>query len=366
MIKYYRIKSTERGILFRGGEFQRILMPGRYVIPDPLLRTKCTVASVRRPWVENEQLDVIARSGALEGQAEVLDLGATERAVVWVDKRLETVLGPGLYALWNTFRKVQVERYDISERRFEHKRLRMILEMPTAKRYLKEYEVPENTVGLCFVNDQYAETLKPGLYAYWQGEDKVRLSIVDTRPCSTEVTGQEIMTADRVTLRINALVNSRVVDPMKAESMAHPAREMLYREVQMALRALVGTRDLDALLEDKDLVSRELMETSRSKAPGLGLEVLSVGIRDIILPGEIRNLMNKVTEARKAAEANLITRREETASMRSQANTAKMLESNPVLMRMRELEVLEKISDKTDLTVVLGEQGLTDRVTKLL
>jgi chorismate mutase len=73
-----------------------------------------------------------------------------------------------------------------------------------------------------------------------------------------------------------------------------------------------------------------------------------VGIRDIILPGEMKDLMNKVTEAKKAAEANLIARRDETAAMRSQANTAKLLADNPILMRPRELEVLEKIAYAAD------------------
>jgi regulator of protease activity HflC (stomatin/prohibitin superfamily) len=98
----------------------------------------------------------------------------------------------------------------------------------------------------------------------------------------------------------------------------------------------------------------------------LGLELISVGIRDVILPGEMKDLMNKVTEARKAAEAALITRREETAAMRAQANTARLLETTPLLMRLRELEVLEKVAHKANLTVVLGEGGLADRVVKLL
>jgi hypothetical protein len=98
----------------------------------------------------------------------------------------------------------------------------------------------------------------------------------------------------------------------------------------------------------------------------LDLKVTGLGIRDVILPGEMRELMNRVTEAKKAAEANLITRREETAAMRSQANTARILESSPTLMRLRELEVLEKVAAKGNLTVVTGEQGLTERVVKLL
>jgi regulator of protease activity HflC (stomatin/prohibitin superfamily) len=96
------------------------------------------------------------------------------------------------------------------------------------------------------------------------------------------------------------------------------------------------------------------------------VEIVSAGVRDVILPGDMKDLMNKVTEARKAAEANLIVRREETAAMRSQANTAKLLENNPTLMRLRELEVLEKIAAAGHLNIVLGEQGLANRVVNLL
>jgi len=143
-------------------------------------------------------------------------------------------------------------------------------------------------------------------------------------------------------------------------------RQALYREAQLALRAVVGARELDSFLTAKDAVADELAEIVRPRAKALGLELISVGIRDIILPGEMKELMNKVTEAKKAAEANLIVRREETAAMRSQVNTAKLLQDNPTLMRLRELEVLEKIATTSKLSVVLGEKGLADRVVNLL
>jgi len=91
-----------------------------------------------------------------------------------------------------------------------------------------------------------------------------------------------------------------------------------------------------------------------------------MGIRDIILPGDMKEIMNKVIEAQKGSEANGIKRREETAAMRSQLNTAKLMESNPVLMRLRELEVLETVAQTTNLSVILGDKGLTERVTKLI
>jgi regulator of protease activity HflC (stomatin/prohibitin superfamily) len=174
------------------------------------------------------------------------------------------------------------------------------------------------------------------------------------------------MTADKVTLRMNAVVTYRVADARQAVSRTDDVRQALYRETQLVLRGVVGARELDAFLTDKDAVARDIEENVRRRAQELGLAIASVGIKDVILPGDMKDLMNKVTEARKAAEANLIVRREETAAMRSQANTAKVLADNPVLMRLRELEVLEKIAAAGKLNVILGEKGLAEKVVNLL
>jgi regulator of protease activity HflC (stomatin/prohibitin superfamily) len=188
----------------------------------------------------------------------------------------------------------------------------------------------------------------------------------DLREQTIDIAGQEIMTADKVTLRMNAVVTYRIVDARQAVTVSDGAVQSMYREAQLALRAIVGTRDLDSFLTEKDAVTNVFEEAVRRRAGELGLEIVSVGVRDIILPGEMKDLMNKVTEAKKAAEANLIVRREETAAMRSQANTAKVLADNPTLMRLRELEVLEKVATSGKLSVVLGEKGLADRVVNLL
>jgi len=195
----------------------------------------------------------------------------------------------------------------------------------------------------------------------------VKLLPVDVREVTLDVNGQEIMTADKVTLRLNAVATYRVVDARRAVDQVDDFRQALYREVQLALRTLVGARDLDALLADKEVVARETEEAIRRRVGEMGLALVTVGVRDIILPGEMKELMNKVTEAKKAAEAHLIVRREETAAMRSQVNTAKLLEDNPTLMRLRELEVLEKVAATSKLSVVLGEKDrLSDKVVNLL
>jgi regulator of protease activity HflC (stomatin/prohibitin superfamily) len=193
-----------------------------------------------------------------------------------------------------------------------------------------------------------------------------RIAEIDLREKTIDISGQDIMTADKVTLRVNAVATYRVANPKKAVTETENVEQALYREVQLALRALVGARELDGFLNDKDSVSEELESAVRQRAADLGLELISVGIRDVILPGDMKELMNKVTEAKKAAEANLIARREETAAIRSQANTAKLLVDNPMLMRLRELEILEKIATHGTLNVMLGEKGLSERIVNLL
>jgi regulator of protease activity HflC (stomatin/prohibitin superfamily) len=365
-MRWVYIRQHERGLLFERGVFSRLLSPGSHLVIDPRGHKTLEKVSVREVSFAHRDLEVIVRSGALDGQALVLDLKDHERALVWVDGRIESVRGPGLHALWTAFHEVRAEVVDARPVRFEHPDLPLVLAARGARELLESTAVAAGWVGLVFQDGRHVATLPPGVHAFWRGEGQVRVMPVDLRERSADVAGQEIMTADKVTLRLNALVAYRVVDPVKAVMEVEDATQALYRQAQLALRAVVGTRELDALLAGKDTVARELLETLRSEAAGLGLEVKAAGIRDIILPGEMKEILNRVTEARKAAEATLVTRREETAAIRSQANTARIFESSPTLMRLRELEVLEKVAEKANLSVVVGDGGLAERVVKLL
>jgi regulator of protease activity HflC (stomatin/prohibitin superfamily) len=365
-LKRYKIRSYEVGLHFRDGEFVGLLGEGVHRFLDPLRRVAVEVVSRRAPRLVHDKLDLVAASGVLKGDAMVVDLKDDQRGLLWVDGRFECVLPPGLYVYWTGPRDVRIELVDARRTRFDHEDLRRIARSPAVAALLDVCTVGRGCAGVLFLDGRYAETLEPGVYAFWKGAADARLVEVDLREAALDVAGQEIMTADKVTLRLNALVTYRVVDPRRAVCAADDARQALYRESQLALRAVVGARDLEALLADKDVVAREVEELLRRRAGELGLEVLSAGVRDVILPGDMKELMNKVTEARKAAEANLVTRREETAALRSQANTAKLLADNPVLMRLRELEVLEKVAGGGKLSIVLGEKGLADRIMNLL
>ena len=365
-IKRFTVRGFETGLHFHDGEFRGLLTPGEHWFLDPFGKLKVEVVSRRNAFLTHEKLDVIARSGALKGYAQVVDLQDSQRGLVWIDGRFAWFLPPGLHAYWLEPRKVAVEVVDVRDPRFEHEESKTILRNAAASAYLETGSVGRGCVGVLFLDGRFAGVLEPGPWAFWRGVADVRVVEVDLREAALDVAGQEIMSADKVTLRINAVATYRVVDPRKAVCAVDDFKQAVYREAQLALRAVVGGRDLDALLADKQAVAVEAADLLTPRALALGLETTSLAIRDLILPGDMKELMNKVTEARKAAEADLITRREETAAIRSQANTARLLADNPTLMRLRELEVLQKVAAAGHLNVVLGDKRLADVVLNLL
>ncbi len=368
MIRRIHIKKFEIGLRFDRDEFTGLVEPGTHWFIDPLGRIKVAIASARDPYVRHEQLDQIVKSGVLAGRADVYELTDTQRALVWIDGRFNAILGPGLYALWTGVRRVRVEVIDVATTgaRFVRADLEAILAGAGANTYLAAEDVPADHTGVVTVNGTRVEVLGPGRYAFWKGQGVVRVTNVDRREVTIDVAGQEILTADKVTLRLNAQVTYRAVDAEKVVATTDDVRTVVYREAQLALRASVGTRDLDTLLADKEALAAEVTGAIRPRGELFGVEVVSVGVRDLILPGDMRELLNKVIEARKAAEASVITRREEAAALRHQANAAKLFGENPTLLRLRELEAVEKIATAGKLNVVLGEKGLADRIVNMI
>jgi regulator of protease activity HflC (stomatin/prohibitin superfamily) len=366
MYRWFKVGDYERGFVFRGRDFVEVLGPGNYVRFDPLFRLWVEIQDVTEPRIECDRLDVIVKMGVLGNEALVVDLADGERALVWVDKRLESVLGPGLYAYWTIMKDVRVEVVDATKVRISTSALAKLLSLPGTAAMIDMVDVDASSVGLYFLNGVYQETLSSGRYAFWKGEGRVEVRKVDLREQLLDVNGQEIMTKDKVTLRLNAVLTYSVIDAEKCFVSTSDYVQLIYREVQLVLRAVIGTRTLDEILDGKDAVADELQRLLEPRLAKVGLVLGAFGIKDVILPGEMRELLNRVTEAKKAAEANLVSRREEVAAVRSQLNAARLIESNPTLMRLRELEVLEKITEKATLNVVLGDKGLADKVVKLL
>ena len=350
------------------GNLMRIVPSGFHAWWTDYHKVQLDVQDRRSPWIAHAKLQQMIKSGLLGDDATVLDLQDHQRGLVWIDGRFTQVLGPGFHAYWNGLRDVRVEIVDTGSIRFEHEHFATIMaSLPTSAATLFDVcTINRYHVGVLFYDGKYVETLPPGVYAFWKKTKSALVTEVDMREQLFDITGQEIMTADKVSLRLNAGVSYRIVDAPKCLASVADVQQAIYKEVQLILRAVVGTRELDVFLTDKDSVANETAGKLRERIADWGIELISVGIRDIILPGEMKNLLNKVTEAKKAAEANLVVRREETAAMRSQANTAKILEGNPTLMRLRELEVIEKIAESGKLNLVVGEKGISEKIVNLL
>ncbi len=364
-----RIKSYEKGLLFEYGDFVRLLEPGKYRLWSSLwsrTRHRIGVVSTLLTRFEHPLLDVLLQDAAMRDALKIVELADHERALVWKDGRLAYIVGPGRHAFWNEPYKIEVEVFDTDVPRFDHAKLDAVMAFDVGSKWLISVDVSDYEDALLFKDGAIVETLRKGRHVFWNTVGRVRWSVVDRREQVADVAGQEIMTKDKVTLRVNLLVAYQVVDSVKAVTVVTDHGQALYREAQLVLRAAVGTRTLDTLLADKESVSGEVRNALASRAQGFGVAIKSVGLKDIILPGEMKTILNQVIEAEKSAQANLIRRREETAAARSQANTAKLLAENPTLARMKEFEQLGEILSGTRSTFVFGGGDLSEQIRGLV
>lgn len=367
MFAKLRIRKHEAGLWFRHGDFKRLLNPGSYWLLGRLIfRDRVEVIDRMAGKFEHKLLDLLVKETDVDERLVVADLKDDERALVWKDGRLGWIIGAGRHAFWKEPAKITVETYNVNDFTFTHPKVEAILGFRGGGTYLDGVRVESHERVLLFREGEMVGELGPGLHVFWKQTGKVVWKAVDMREQVADVAGQEIMTADKVTLRVNLVVTYRVNDAVKAVTTVSDYAQTLYREAQLALRESIGTRHLDKLLADKDAVGNEVRNVLDARAKEFGVDVRGVGLRDVILPGEMKMILNEVILAQKQAEANLIRRREETAAARSQANTAKLLAENPALTRMKELEALQEILKGTRTTFVLGGGDITEQVRGLL
>ena len=363
MIKHYQIKYKERGLKIVDNEVKEVLQPGRYWVFG--FNSHIDILSQSDIIVYGRHVEDLAEGNVQSDELEILDLADNEYALIWVAGRLHNILDSGLYGYWAKTRKLKIEKYNVNDGLMKHDQLKSVLNSSIARAHIAALDVNEGQVAIVYQNGKLLKVLDAGTYAYWL-KAGIRVQVIDIRDQILDISGQEIMTKDKVSLRINAILSYRVNDPLKAVSVVKEYEQTLYRDIQMALRSIVGTMDLDDLLVNKLVLSDELQLILNEKAANIGLKISRIGVKDIILPGDMKTILNQVTEARKVAEAAVIKRREETAQMRSQANTAKFLEDNPMLIKLKELEIMNTIAAKANLTIVTGEKPMMDQISHLM
>lgn len=232
--------------------------------------------------------------------------------------------------------------------------------------YVTSCAIPAGSVGVLTINGDYVKTLPAGNHYFWKGRDNVDVRQVDLRTRLIDITGQELLSQDKVTLRMNFICRCQVTDAVKVATAFDHHQEQLYSTLQLALREYVATKKLDELLAEKHEIGRIICAVISQKQDDLGVVFLEAGVKDIILPGDVRDILNTVLVAEKKALANVITRREETASTRSLLNTARLMEENQTLFKLKELEYLEHICDKVGSISLSSGAGIIEQLGTLL
>jgi hypothetical protein len=363
------IGDGERGLKYKNRRFEGVLTPGVYRMSN-FGGVEVRVFDIAKGEYDGKDVDVLVeRLGAALAETFVLaDVGTNEVGLVAQNGKLVEVLAPGSRKLyWRGPLKVEVERVaigaDLQVGAEVAKRLR---QLGILSRYAVMLDVPVESVGLVFVDGKLVSTLAAGAYAFWNFAKNVSAEVVDLRVQSAEVSGQEMLTRDKVSLRVNLAASFRVVDAVAMRTKVAKFGEYLYRELQFGLRKVVAARTLDELLGDKASLDGDIYAYVRGRVTEFGVELLGVGVKDVILPGEMRDILNAVVQAEKSAQANVIRRREEANAMRSALNTAKLIADNPMLLRLKELESLEKVTEKIGkLTVFDGLDGVMNQLVRL-
>lgn len=377
-MKKYIITDAQIGLLFKEQQFQKVLTAGTHEFWN---------------WSENHTVQSINITNSInEGVGkEVLYLADThpelfadhlhlwetsehQVGLIYQQGVLREIKAPGQRgAYWKTKQAISIELIDISKDFAISDALVRVLAgarepllSRSASIAIALSNVAEGHTGFLVVDGKTISTLEPGLHMWWKFNRVIEVKQFDLRLQNMEVNGQEILTKDRVSLRINLSAMWQITNAELAKNELADAKDYLYRELQLALRTIVSTQTLDELLADKNSLNQQVLAIVAEKSSAYGIALKSVGARDIILPGEMKAILTQVVEAQKIAEANLIKRQEETQATRSLHNTAKVMEGNPVLLRLKELEILEKITGRINtLNVYGGLDGVMNDMVRL-
>ena len=357
------INENQKGFLFCSGKYIKLLDAGKHYIFG---NREIEVADLKNPLKSAVcPLDTLIADKRTAELISVVEVRDEELALHYVNGKFENVLYPGKYAFWNITDKHEYKIIDISNPIVDDTVPEYVFSKIPSSQYIR-IEVSQYQKARLSFNHKLERILDPGVYYFWNNSVKIAVGYVDTRLTQMNVTGQEILTQDKVSLRINFVCSYRITDYVKILTEIDDFKEHIHVAIQLALREYVGKYKLDEILENKDQISRFVFERLKEKEKDLFVEITDAGVKDIILPGEIRDIMNTVLIAEKRAQANVITRREEVASTRSLLNTAKLMDENKTLYKLKELEYIERICENVGNITLNGNGDVLSQLTSVL
>jgi regulator of protease activity HflC (stomatin/prohibitin superfamily) len=347
-----RVKLNERVVVFDNGIPVRALGPGKHRVWGSRLTEQRFVTD----QLVFDALPEVRATLPASWFTEV-SVQARRRAVLFKDGRAVAYLRPGVHRYWTHDPSHELRLYSVDEPmpELDDDLLRVIPAADYARKLVDAHER-----GLLMVRGLLRAVLEPGQYAVWShAEAPARIAVLDMRTQQLALAAQELMTRDKVTLRLSLAAEYAVADPALVTTSVSDVRDAIYLLVQLAARDYVGSVTLDQLLEGREAMTEYLEAQVVPRAARFGVRVARLGVKDVVLPGEMKALLNRVIEAEKAAAANVIMRREEAAATRLLANTARIMNEEPVLMRLKELETLKEMAERIDeVRIVVGDGGL--------
>lgn len=359
------INENERGFLFKNGKYLRTLEPGKHVLLGRGYNVERMPVDTYPLCVVNCGLDTLLADPVLAKQLTVTEVADETLALHYIDGRFQEALTSGRYAFWAISQSHEFRTVDIREPMAPAELpAALFFKMPDA--LYKRAEVLSYQKGRLSVGGKFVRLLEPGTYFFWNNGAKVEVSLVDTRLLQMNVQGQEMLTQDKVAVRINFVCRYRIVDFAKVMTEIEDYEEQIRVLAQLALREYIGRSRLDELLENKERLADFVLAQLKTRAEQCFVTFFDAGVKDMILPSEVREIMNTVLIAEKRAQANVITRREEVASTRSLLNTAKLMEENPTLLHLKEMECLEKICENVGNITVSGTGDLLGQLAGIM
>ena len=362
-MKNIRVSAYQVALVFKRGVYQRMLKEGNYWFWK---NETVHVYNITQPFVATVELNILLQDVALADALHVVEVKDNEIVLQYENGLLKQVLTAGRYTFWKSMIVYDFVRADIGKVEVTENIDRATLQNKLVAPYVRSFTVESHEQGVLYVDGKFVQTLEAGVYNYWKNGIAVLVNKLDMRQQQAEINGQEILTKDKAALRINAWAQYKVKNIEKAVLQNKDFSYQLYVLFQLALREYVGGLPFDELLEKKESITPFILEAVKGNAEALGVEVSGFGIRDIILPGDVKEIMNQVLVAEKKAQANIIMRREETASTRSLLNTAKLMEDNAMLWKLKEMEYVEKIADKISNISINGNGVLIDQLKQIL
>lgn len=362
-MKNIKVNAWQVALVFKNGEYKKMLLAGSYWFWK---KEQVYIYDITKQFVAPVELNILLQDNALADILQVVEVKDNEIVLQYENGLLKQVLAAGRYAFWKSVVKNDFIRADISKVDIDEAIDRAVLAKAPVSNWVRSYEVQSYEKAVLFVDGKFEKLLQPGMYYWWKNSIAIHVTKVDMRQQQLEVNGQEILTKDKAALRINAWAQYNVADIEKALVQNKDYDKQLYVSLQLALREYIAGYSFDELLDKKEAIGSFVLEQVKEKAEALGVAVNGFGIRDVILPGDVKEIMNQVLVAEKKAQANIIMRREETASTRSLLNTAKLMEENSMLWKLKEMEYVEKIADKISSISVGGNGQLLEQLKQIL